>query len=168
LKTVNGEREIDLHSSVAKLLIEFIGDRTEGLVFQTKTGKPLAQSNILRRVLHPALEAIGQPKAGAHAFRRFRNTHLRNFTSCPEGILKFWMGHGEKTMSEHYDRIKADVSFRKDVAERAGVGFDVPAQLNLVEPKSEPVTVEEVLVSVEKAEEKWCARRDSNSRPSGS
>ena len=53
------------------------------------------------------------PKIGAHAFRRFRNTHLRNFTSCPEGILKFWMGDGEKTMSEHYEASKRTYRFER-------------------------------------------------------
>jgi integrase len=81
LKTENGEREIDLPEDVAKLLVEFIGSRKSGLLFKTRTGKPLSQSNILRRHLHPALEEIGFEKAGAHAFRRFRNTYLR--TSRP-------------------------------------------------------------------------------------
>jgi len=147
LKTVNGEREIDLHSSVAKLLVEFIGTHKEGLLFQTKAGKPLHQSNVLRRPLHPVLEAIGQPKAGAHAFRRFRNTYLRNSMSCPDGVLKFWMGHGANGMSDLYDRVREDQAFRKEVAEKIGVGFDVPAQLNPIEPKIESTVAEEVLVS---------------------
>jgi hypothetical protein len=29
-------------------------------------------------------------------------------------------------MSAHYDKIKADVAFRKEVANSCGVGFDVP------------------------------------------
>jgi integrase len=35
----------------------------------------------------------GNHKAGNHAFRRFRNTYLRNHTECPEGLYKYWMGH---------------------------------------------------------------------------
>ena len=30
----------------------------------------------------------GNHKAGNHAFRRFRNTYLRNHTECPEGLLQ--------------------------------------------------------------------------------
>jgi integrase len=71
LKTENGEREIDLPENVAKLLVEFIGDRESGLLFRTRNGKQLSQSNILRRHLHPALAAVGFDKAGNHAFRRF-------------------------------------------------------------------------------------------------
>jgi len=32
---------------------------------------------------------IGQPNCGVHAFRRFRNTYLKNRTSCPEGVRQF-------------------------------------------------------------------------------
>jgi hypothetical protein len=37
-------------------------------------------------------------------------------------------------MSEHYDRIKNDVAFRKNVANRCGVGFDVQVSLVSIEP----------------------------------
>jgi len=53
-KTRNGEREIDLHPSVANLLQEFIGERKSGLLFCTRTGRQLHQSNILRRSCVPA------------------------------------------------------------------------------------------------------------------
>lgn len=134
LKTENGEREIDLSENVAKLLIEFIGDRKSGLLFCTRNGKQLGQSGILRQHLHPALEAVGFEKAGNHAFRRFRDTFLRNRTNCPEGILHFWLGWGTEGMSGHYDQIKNDVAFRKDVANRCGVGFNVPTSLTSIEP----------------------------------
>jgi integrase len=48
LKTENGEREVDLPANVAKLLIEFIGNRKTGLLFCTRHGNQLSQRNILR------------------------------------------------------------------------------------------------------------------------
>ena len=81
-----------LGERVAKLLRELIGERKSGLLFRTRTGQQLHQSNILRRVLHPILEELGQPKCDVHAFRRFRNTYLRNYTSTPPGVYRFWMG----------------------------------------------------------------------------
>ena len=150
LKTENGEREIDLPESVAKLLVEFIGDRKSGLLFRTRNGKQLSQSNILRRHLHPALAEVGFEKAGNHAFRRYRDTFLKNHTNCPEGVLRFWLGWGSEDMSGHYDQIKNDVVFRKDVANRCGVGFDVPAALASIEPnepKPETVVEQEVAVT---------------------
>jgi hypothetical protein len=44
-------------------------------------------------------------------------------------------------MSGHYDRIKNDVAFRKDVANRVGVGFDVPASLVSIEPNEPKIEV---------------------------
>ena len=64
----------------------------------------------------------GTHKAGNHAFRRFRNTYLRNYRECPEGLYKYWMGHAGKDMSDLYDKIKEDVAFRRKWAERCGFG----------------------------------------------
>jgi hypothetical protein len=97
-----------------------------------------------------ALAEVGFEKAGNHAFRRYRDTFLRNFSKCPESILHFWLGWGEEGMSGHYDQIKADVEFRKEVANACGVGFDVPATLGSIEPnepKIEAAVKEKVAVN---------------------
>jgi len=151
LKTENGEREVDLPENVAKLLVEFIGDRKSGLLFCTRNRTPLSQSNILRRHLHPALEAVGFEKAGAHSFRRYRNTYLRNFTACPESVRNFWLGWGSENMSGHYDGIRGDVAYRRDVTKACGVVFDVPASLGSFEPIESKIEVgvsEKVAVTV--------------------
>jgi hypothetical protein len=66
----------------------------------------------IRRHLHATLKKLryvnmhtGTHKAGNHAFRRFRNTFLRNYTECPEGLYKYWLGHAGKDMSDLYDKI---------------------------------------------------------------
>jgi len=125
-KTQNAYRTVDLHPEVAKLLSGFIGSRTSGYIFCTSNGKPLGQSNILRRSLHPVLERLGVKRCGFHAFRRFRNTYLRNYTSCPNGLRNFWLGWSGKDMSDHYDKIREDAVFRREVAERVGIGFELP------------------------------------------
>ena len=56
LKTINSQRFVDICPEVAALLKEFIGGRTSGLVFSSRTGKPLHPSNLIRRVIHPLLE----------------------------------------------------------------------------------------------------------------
>lgn len=145
LKTESGEREVDLHPSMAKMLREYIAQETSrranskrqserkcSLLFASKHGKPLHQSSVLRRKLHPVLAKLGQPKCGFHAFRRFRNTYLRNYTSTPPGILQFWMGHAGEGMSDLYDKIKENVSFRKEVAEKAGLGFEIPTKIIVI------------------------------------
>lgn len=125
-KTQNAYRVVDLHTDVAKLLSDFIGDRTSGYIFCTGNGKPLGQSNILRRSLHPVLEKLGIKRCGFHAFRRFRNTFLRNYTSCPNGLRNFWLGWSGIDMSDHYDKIREDAAFCREVAERVGTGFELP------------------------------------------
>ena len=52
---------------------------------------------------------------------------MRNYTECPEGLYKYWMGHAGKDMSDLYDKIKEDVAFRRKWAERCGFGFEFPS-----------------------------------------
>jgi hypothetical protein len=54
-------------------------------------------------------------------------------------------------MAGHYDQIKNDVAFRKDVVNRCGVGFDVPVSLDSIEPnepKPEAVAGQKIAVTV--------------------
>ena len=79
-------------------------------------------------MLRPVLVKFGQPKSDAHAFRRFRNTYLKNRTSCPEGVRRFWLGWEDKDMSDLYDKIRDDVAFRREWAEKSGLGFIIPSK----------------------------------------
>jgi integrase len=148
LKTPSGDREIDLHPTIAKLLKEYVGTRKAGLLLCSRTGKQLWQSNILRRGLHPILkklnwkdEELGVSQAGSHAFRRFRNTYLRNYTATPDGVRAFWMGHAEGDLAGLYDKIRRDVNFRKDVAERAGFGFELPSEKAPIAPNAPKIAI---------------------------
>jgi len=58
LKTKNGLRHVDLCLDLATMLKEFVGDRTDGLLFQTSTGAQLLQSNTLQDSLHLVLKSI--------------------------------------------------------------------------------------------------------------
>jgi integrase len=133
LKSNNGLREIDLHSFISAMLKTFVGDRTSGLLFCSKSGNPLLQSNVLRLSLHPLLEKLKQPKSGAHAFRRFRATWLRK-QRAPEDLIRFWLGHANKSVTDDYSKLKEDVAFRKKVAEQVGIGFELPASDTVVAP----------------------------------
>jgi integrase len=133
LKSENGIRDIDLPASIAAALKEFIGDRTSGLLFRSKNGLPLLQSNVLRLSLHPLLKKLNQPKMGAHAFRRFRTTWLRK-QHAPEDLLRFWLGHANKSVTDGYSKLKEDVPFRKKVVEQVGTGFKLPATKPKVAP----------------------------------
>ncbi len=51
------------------------------------------------------------------------------------------MGHAGEDMSDLYDMIRRDVKFRREQAEKAGIGFILPSKTAVVGRKneSEPV-----------------------------
>jgi integrase len=126
-------REVDIHPDISAVLKDFVGERTRGLLFATRNNTPLDYSFVLPH-LQRALKALGYTDsmdisrlAGTHAFRRSRDTYLRNETSCPEGLYKFWLGHAlGKDMSDRYDKIKRDRRKRVEWAEICGYGFSLP------------------------------------------
>jgi hypothetical protein len=144
-KTVNALRTIELHPSVSRLLKSFVGPRTSGYIFPSSIDTPVHQSNFLRREFHPVLKAAEIPKAGFHGFRRYRNTFLRNVARCPSGLPKYWMGHADKDMSDLYDKVREDPTFRRAEARRMGVGFAVPKKLKATKAKSDRFVVRRVV-----------------------
>ena len=86
------------------------------------------QRNVLR-MLHAILKRMNRPKLGFHAFRRFRVTHLRK-NMVPEDLIKFWIGHAPKTVTDEYSKVKNDVNFRREVADKVGLGFDLSGQMD--------------------------------------
>jgi integrase len=134
-KTENAYRSIELDPRVSKLLASFLGRRTQGFIFRNTQHGVIHQSNLLREGLHPLLEKLNIPQCGFHAFRRYRNTYLRNVANCPAGLLMYWLGHADKSMSDRYDKVGegANVKFRRAQAKKMGIGFKLPKQLKPVE-----------------------------------
>src|ERR1700756_2740927 len=120
------------------------------LLVQSKSGKPLQQSIILRRTLHPILENFNEPKCGCHAFRRFRVTHLRK-NGVPEDLIHFWAGHAGKSVTDDYSKLKDDLGFRKEVAIRVGLGFELPSKKHVVGPNGPKIETTPVLEMVASA-----------------
>jgi hypothetical protein len=61
--------------------------------------------------------------------------------------LNFWLGWAGEGMSDHYDKIRHDVAFRREVAEKAGLGFELPRKKPVVGPKIENEVVLEMAAS---------------------
>jgi integrase len=124
-KTRNAIRDVDICAPLAAMLKSLVGERKAGFVFANRVGKPFSQTNLLRRSLHPILEDLGLEKAGFHAFRRFRTTYLRK-NRAPEDLIRFWLGHANKTVTDEYAKLFEDMEFRREVAESVGIGFTLP------------------------------------------
>jgi integrase len=137
LKTDSGSREVDLCPALAAMLKEYLDEHRKApkseLLFQSKSGRPLHQSNILRRTLHPILKNLNEPKCGCHAFRRFRITHLRK-NGVPDDLVHYWVGHAGKSVTDAYSKLKLDLAFRKEVAERVGLGFELLPRTTAIGP----------------------------------
>lgn len=77
------------------------GRNPNEFVFASRRGSPLRESNLLHRVLHPALKALGLPKAGFHAFRRGYNRRW-DVAGISHTILQQQMGHSSDRMTDLY------------------------------------------------------------------
>ncbi len=159
-KTPAGRREVDIHPELAKMLQEFIGNRTSGFLFSAKSGKPLQYGNIRKNVLDKILfgteraimkrEGKGWTKIGVkkipgvvknkggygfHSFRRFRTTYLRTVAGTPDAYVKFWIGHGKKNITDEYTIVKQETEKRRELCEQAGLGFKLPGKIEVVKSK---------------------------------
>ena len=139
----NSKRDVDLPESVAALLRQHLKGRTDGYVFQTRTGRPEIDHDIADDSFYPLLDKLGiehVPGMRFHAFRRFRTSVLRSDAvpgkdGVPEHLISYWLGHRDKSMNDRYDfSSRRNVAWRKQWAEKAGTGFDLPLQLGVVGP----------------------------------
>jgi hypothetical protein len=59
----------------------------------------------------------------------------------PEDLITFWHGHAGKTVTDSYSKLKDDAEFRKQVAEKVGLGFELPSEETVVGPNGPKVEV---------------------------
>jgi len=52
-------------------------------------------------------------------------THLRK-QRVPEDLLRYWIGHADKSITDGYSKVREDREYRSSVAEAAGLGFKLP------------------------------------------
>ncbi|MGI0133401.1 MAG: tyrosine-type recombinase/integrase [Candidatus Micrarchaeaceae archaeon] len=72
-----------------------------------------------------------------HSMRRFRLTHLRR-CGMPEDLLRYALGHADRSISDRYSRLRLDRAFRREQVEKCGLGFVLSEHLSY-EPKPEIV-----------------------------
>jgi integrase len=104
-KTRNANRAIDVQPGLVTMLKDYLNGRQEGLVFQSKNGKPLRNNNVLRRRLHPILQALSIREGGMHGFRHGRVSFLVE-NNTPVEVIKAWVGHGSERMVRTYTHLR--------------------------------------------------------------
>jgi hypothetical protein len=114
-----------------------VGERSSGMLFTASNGMPISQTNILKRSLYPILKAMERDKAGFHSFRRFRVTHRRK-NRVSEDVLRFWIGHADKNVTDGYSKVKDDLAFRQLCAANVGLGFELPTENQTKNPMLHP------------------------------
>lgn len=118
-KTPAAIRVIDIPESLATLLRDYVADKSGYLFATRKSNRPLAQRNVLR-----ALHDTGV-RVGFHAFRRFRTQVLRR-AAAPEDLIRLWIGHAGRTVTDSYAAgLRDDLKRRQEWAESVGLGFAV-------------------------------------------
>jgi integrase len=138
MKTDAGYRDIDLCSALARMLDDYIGDRKEGFLFQTRSGKMLSPESFYRDGLKTIFKRMGRTRVRFTAFRRFRESVLLR-SECRQVLIDYWMGHENPDMSARYGRqLLEDVKYRKEWAEKVGLGFELPQASKPESQASEP------------------------------
>ena len=61
----------------------------------------------------------------------FRATHLSK-SRVPESLVKFWMVHAEANQSEQYVKLFDEVAYRKEIADRIGLVFELAREEPIV------------------------------------
>jgi integrase len=75
--------------------------KQNGLIFHAKNNGTLAETTILTQGLHPAVKALGLPKAGMHAFRRGCNRRWE-LARISSAVIRQQMGHATADMTALY------------------------------------------------------------------
>jgi integrase len=132
LKTPAAVRDVDLHPALIGMLREFVGNRKSGLLIQTENGKMISPGNFFRDGFKTLFKKMGLVGIRFHAFRRFRETVLQK-SEARQILIDYWMGHENNDMSTRYGKqLLEDVEYRKEWAEKVGLGFDLPTQDGLI------------------------------------
>jgi len=90
----------------------------DSLIFHSKRGSPLRETNVLHDFLHPALKALGLPQAGMHAFRHGCNRRWE-LSGMNAAVLRQQMGHSSSVMTARYtgeiplEQVRAGFSSRE-------------------------------------------------------
>lgn len=103
-KTENAVRCLPISGELAQHLrgfMESVRVHADGLLFVTRSGRALDNSNVVKEVLRPITNALGLPKAGLHALRHGNATMLDRM-GVPVAIRRERLGHAQFATTLRY------------------------------------------------------------------
>jgi integrase len=110
------KRDVDIDSITVGMLVDYLGDRTTGRIFQSRDAAPIRNGQ-LNTVLHWAQDQLGLKRGGIHAFRHGRNSKMKK-ENVPADILR-QVGHSSLRVNSGYTHFTKD--FVRDTVERLAV-----------------------------------------------
>jgi integrase len=118
VKAKSRRRDVPLSSSVVAALSAYLARSRfvgpDDLVFASRKGTPLNDSNLLRRVIKPVGKKLGLPWLSWHVFRHTHAT-LGEQIGMALSDRQAQMGHGDVRMTLHYTH--SDLDRRRDSVE---------------------------------------------------
>jgi integrase len=120
VKTLAAIRTVDLDPRLNDLIAKFVSEnniQTGQYLFQSRNGGPMNFKTATDRLKKHGIK-------GFHSFRRFRTTRLCE-VGISEEIIRCWIGHADQTISDRYRKLAENVELRKQLAARAGLGFEL-------------------------------------------
>lgn len=96
VKSTKAERTVPMAPPLAAVLQDYLSNHwtpnPDGLLFATRTGRPLSHTKVLERGLWPTLLTLGIPQRGMHAFRHTA-TSLLIEEGVPLPLVQAIVGH---------------------------------------------------------------------------
>jgi integrase len=120
-KTARGYRDVWIDSATADVLLEHLGGRTAGRIFQTRCGTPLSDHDVLRDSLYPICESLKINRGGMHAFRHGRISHLQQ-NGAPPDFTRRQVGHSSLRTTSGYTHF--DEAYVREVIEKLAPKID--------------------------------------------
>jgi integrase len=110
LKTRTSRADLPIDARLKQILCEYLftyRPNKAGLLFATRTGRPMAAEDIRRRQWKPLLQRLGIAHAGFHALRH--GLPRRLFAAgCSAAVVRQLMRHGSLAITERYTHTTAE------------------------------------------------------------
>jgi len=99
-KTLAGYRDFAMSRQLSEHLREFQGDKKQGLLFVSRTGRPWRESKVVEKRLNPLLRKLGIKQKGLalNGFRHFNATEMDS-KNVPVKTRQTRLGHDDPRMT---------------------------------------------------------------------